>query len=98
MEVDSRDAKGGPSTFNAGAASSSGFGVTGELKIKGQAEIERRRSKWDDEGQELVGFFHVSYQVPDVLQDKHELEKRENELKEKALRNKVVRSRKGGGN
>jgi len=83
METDPRDAnaKGGPSTFNAGAASSSGFGVIGELKIKGQAEVERRRSKWDDEGQEL---------------DKYELEKKENELKEKALRNKVVRSRKGG--
>ncbi|KAJ7610258.1 hypothetical protein DFH06DRAFT_1485605 [Mycena polygramma] len=52
----------------------------GELKIKGQAEAERRKSKWDDE---------------DVLaRSKLELEKRENELKEKALRNKVLKTRK----
>lgn len=54
--------------------------VQGELKIKGQAEVERRKSKWDDD--EEAG-------------RKLELEKRENELKEKALRNKVMRTRKG---
>jgi len=49
----------------------------GELKIKGQASLERRKSKAEDA----------------TASKKLELEKRENELKEKALRNKVVRSR-----
>lgn len=61
--------------------SSSGAGAPGELKIKGQAEFERRKSKWEVEGE-------------DDEVNKKELEKRENELKEKALRNKVMRSRK----
>jgi hypothetical protein len=30
--------------------SASGGGGPGELKIKGQAEIERRKSKWEDNG------------------------------------------------
>jgi serine/arginine repetitive matrix protein 1 len=51
-----------------------------ELKIKGQAEIERRKSKWENE--------------TDDRESKDDLERRENELKEKALRNKVLRSRK----
>ncbi|EPQ52280.1 hypothetical protein GLOTRDRAFT_101250 [Gloeophyllum trabeum ATCC 11539] len=50
----------------------------GELKIKGQAEAEKRKNE----------------DTPDTLKHKMELEKREHELKEKALRNKVVRSRK----
>jgi len=62
---------------------------SGELKIKGQAEVERRKSKWDA----VEGQNHT-------LNQKTELEKRENELKEKALRNKVVKTRKSsvGGN
>lgn len=61
---------------------------SGELKIKGQAEIERRRNKWEEEAPN-----HRMHQKTD-------LERRENELKEKALRNKVVRTRKAsvGGN
>jgi len=55
----------------------------GELKIKGQAEIERRKSKWNDDASDKP--------EPST----RELEKRENELKERALRNKVMRSRKG---
>ncbi|RDB27903.1 hypothetical protein Hypma_002184 [Hypsizygus marmoreus] len=55
-----------------------------ELKIKGQAEIERRKSKWDEED--------AANDEPG--RSKVELEKRENELKEKALRNKVMRTRK----
>lgn len=51
-----------------------------ELKIKGQAELERKKSKWDNDDESM---------------SKADLEKRENELKEKALRNKVVRTRKG---
>jgi len=54
----------------------------GELKIKGQAEFERRKSKWDvAEGD-------------DIDLNRNELVQRENELKEKALRNKVMRRRK----
>jgi len=52
----------------------------GELKIKGQAEFERRKSRWEE--------------GDDIDLNKNELERRENELKEKALRNKVMRSRK----
>jgi len=55
-----------------------------ELKIKGQAEAERRKSKWEEIDDD---------ERPSV--SKLELERRENELKEKALRNKVVRTRKG---
>jgi len=55
---------------------------SGELRIKGQAEIERRKSKWNNDNDK-----------PDRI--KQELEQRENELKERALRNKVMRSRKG---
>jgi len=55
---------------------------SGELKIKGQAEIERRKNKWEEEAPN-----HKTHQ-------KEDLERRENELKEKALRNKVVRTRK----
>ncbi|KAL0067473.1 hypothetical protein AAF712_005461 [Marasmius tenuissimus] len=54
-----------------------------ELKIKGQADAEKKKSRWGEEPQpEQPGM------------SKTELEKRENELKEKALRNKVVRTRK----
>ncbi|KAL0576396.1 hypothetical protein V5O48_005585 [Marasmius crinis-equi] len=51
----------------------------GELRIKGQADAEKK-SRWEEE------------EKPGVSQT--DLGKRENELKEKALRNKVVRSRK----
>lgn len=64
-------------------------GAKGELKIKGQAEIQKRKSKWEDEGIE-----NGISRSPPVYQ-RTDLEKRENELKEKALRNKVVRTRKG---
>ncbi|KAJ7605511.1 hypothetical protein DFH06DRAFT_1487186 [Mycena polygramma] len=68
------------SNDSAGAVRKMDLVDDGELKIKGQAEAERRKSKWDDE---------------DVLaRSKLELEKRENELKEKALRNKVLKTRK----
>ncbi|KAH7928612.1 hypothetical protein BV22DRAFT_1126422 [Leucogyrophana mollusca] len=59
----------------------------GELKIKGQAQVEKKKSKWDS-GETEGG-------PSNSTTDKLELEKRENELKEKALRNKVVRTRKG---
>jgi len=60
---------------------------SGELKIKGQAEAERRRNQEvDDEGR------------INTLNQRTDLERRENELKEKALRNKVVRTRKPSGN
>ncbi|KAF7986333.1 hypothetical protein HWV62_35316 [Athelia sp. TMB] len=59
----------------------------GELKIKGQAEAQKKKGKWeDDSGKEDKG--SSSRQDPELAQ-------RENELKEKALRNKVVRTRKG---
>lgn len=61
-------------------------GGSGELKIRGQAEVERRKSKWDEEPIYSSG---ASSNTPQV-----ELEKRENELKERALRQKVMRSRK----
>lgn len=63
-------------------------GGSGELKIKGQAEVERKKGKWDEEPS-YGSSSGASSQVPQV-----ELEKRENELKERALRQKVMRSRK----
>jgi hypothetical protein len=30
----------------------------GELKIKGQAEFERRKSKWESEGDDIVRIVH----------------------------------------
>ncbi|KAJ8516754.1 hypothetical protein ONZ45_g5969 [Pleurotus djamor] len=53
------------------------------LKIKGQAEAERKRGNWDDD-----------LDKPVSKQAQEELERRESELKEQALRNKVMRSRK----
>ena len=35
-------------------ASPIGADAPGELKIKGQAEFERRRSKWEAEGDDIV--------------------------------------------
>jgi len=64
-------------------------GATGGLKIKGQAEIQKRKSKWEDEG------VHDGPSHRSPANERSDLEKRENELKEKALRNKVVRTRKG---
>jgi len=58
----------------------------GELKIKGQAEAERRRNKWDDD---------QDVSSPGGDDDDEKLQNRENELKERALRNKVVRNRQG---
>ncbi|KAJ3570572.1 hypothetical protein NP233_g4319 [Leucocoprinus birnbaumii] len=63
-------------------------GGDGGIKIKGQAEVQKRRNKWDEEpshGGSSGGSSNVS---------QAELEKRENELKERALRQKVMRSRK----
>jgi len=59
----------------------------GEIKIKGRAEAERRKSKWnnDDQDQEMA-----------PTESDPALERRESELKEKALRNKVMKSRKRG--
>jgi len=65
-------------------------GTKGGLKIKGQAEAQKRKSKWEDDGPQDGH----SRSLPD---ERANLEKRENELKEKALRNKVVRTRKGSG-
>lgn len=79
-----------------------------ELRIRGQADVERRKGKGDDEDRKTVGRPFVSSilgcssllwllisQVPTTQQpDQSELERRENELKERALRNKVVRTRK----
>jgi len=92
MDVDSR--YGSPI---AGAPTRTGGG--GELKIKGQAEVEKRKST----GQSDVGLALLSLDLQSDLTrqgngKKLDLEKRESELKEKALRNKVVRSRvKGSG-
>ena len=33
--------------------------VPGELKIKGQAEFERRKSKWEAEGDDIVRTVHA---------------------------------------
>lgn len=55
-----------------------------ELKIKGQADAEKRKSRWEEEEPQ-----HEKFDISQA-----DLEKRENELKEKALRNKVVRTRK----
>jgi len=94
MDVDSR--YGSPI---AGAPTRTGGG---ELKIKGQAEVEKRKST----GQSDVGLALLSLDSQSDLcfgirqgnGKKLDLEKRESELKEKALRNKVVRSRvKGSG-
>ncbi|TFK92484.1 hypothetical protein K466DRAFT_595152 [Polyporus arcularius HHB13444] len=54
-------------------------GNGGELKIRGQADAERRKDQMD---------------IDHSPEDRAELERRESELKEKALRNKVVRTRK----
>ncbi|KAJ3755498.1 hypothetical protein EV360DRAFT_49630 [Lentinula raphanica] len=54
-----------------------------ELKIKGQANVERRKAKTNDN------------EDPKYKQNQDDLAQRENELKERALRNKVVRTRKG---
>ena len=56
MDVDPRDVKGGPSTSDTGAAGSSGSGIVGELKIKGQAELERKRTRWENGDKEQVCF------------------------------------------
>lgn len=53
-----------------------------ELKIRGQAEAEKRKGKWDEQDKD------------EPMGDADELARRESELKEKALRNKVVRTRK----
>jgi len=62
-------------------------GAKGGLKIKGQAEIQKRKSKWEG--------VHDAPSRRSPANERSDLEKRENELKEKALRNKVVRTRKG---
>lgn len=39
-------------------ASPSGAAAPGELRIKGQAEFERRKSKWEAEGDDDVRLVH----------------------------------------
>jgi hypothetical protein len=36
--------------------------ASGELKIKGQAEFERRKSKWEAEGDDTVRIVHDQFQ------------------------------------
>ena len=43
--------------------SSSSSGAPGELKIKGQAEIERRKSKWEDDSLDDVRKLDISVDV-----------------------------------
>jgi hypothetical protein len=40
-------------------ASPVGADGPGELKIKGQAEFERRKSKWEAEGDDIVRIVHA---------------------------------------
>lgn len=61
MDVDPRDAKGGPSTSDTGADGSNGSGIVGELKIKGQAELERKRSRLENGNKEQVCFTNQSF-------------------------------------
>ena len=56
MDVDPRDVKGGLSASDTGADGSSGSGIVGELKIKGQAELERKRSRVENGNKEQVCF------------------------------------------
>ena len=44
-------------------ASSSGAAALGELKIKGQAEFERRKSKWEAEGDDDVRIVHDHFEL-----------------------------------
>jgi hypothetical protein len=44
-------------------SSSSGGGAPGELKIKGQAELERRKSKWEDDSLDDVRKLDISVDV-----------------------------------
>ena len=74
----------------------------GELKIRGQAEAERRKDEMDvdKDAVSLIASYlpqvQTNHTIPQV--DRAELERRESELKEKALRNKVVRTRKSSAN
>ena len=43
-------------------ASPIGADVPGELKIKGQAEFERRKSKWEAEGDDIVRNVHEDFE------------------------------------
>lgn len=77
-------------------------GKTPELKIRGQAEAERRKGKGDEEERKPVrltavnALIQVSPKSQGTSADSEhgDLAKRESELKERALRNKVVRTRK----
>ena len=45
-------------------ASSIGADAPGELKIKGQAEFERRKSKWEvAEGDDIVRIVHDDFEL-----------------------------------
>ena len=63
MDFDPRDVSGGPSTSDTGVAGSSGSGIVGELKIKGQAELERKRTRWENGDKEQVRFISHSYTI-----------------------------------
>ena len=76
-------------------------GGSPELKIRGQADAEKKKSKWDQQDKDEVRCFatrgsHVTqgWDGFQPMEDPSELERRESELKERALRNKVVRTRK----
>ena len=64
------------------------------MKIKGQAELEHRKSKREHEDVRIPPFRFSLLIFILKAPVKLELEQRENELKEKALRNKVMRTRK----
>lgn len=80
-QANNRDNRDSVTSFANGGAREKG----GELKIKGQADAGKKKSKWEEEREQS-------------LPDQGELERRESELKERALRNKVVRTRKGSTN
>ena len=52
-----------PSGTGSKTISSSSGGAPGELKIKGQAEIERRKSKWEDDSLDDVRKLDISVDV-----------------------------------
>ncbi|KAH9932983.1 uncharacterized protein B0H18DRAFT_984941 [Fomitopsis serialis] len=74
---------------------------SGELKIKGQAAAEKRKTREEEEDQVCLMVSPpatLAHRSVQDMPDQAELERRESELKEKALRNKVVRTRKGSAN
>lgn len=73
-----------------------------ELKIRGQADVGKKRARSDEPARDEVSMvFYVDSNKliiysTQAIGDEGELQRRENELKERALRNKVVRTRKSG--